>query len=124
MWGGEERREVLSGGGWVGEWSEVVEGEVGLVEEFEVGGWRGACEHADGVVRVGGVHYYVYLGGVHGGHHDGGAGGAVVVGLCVEGFKREADWRGGMSVGQGRRLGWGNVLQSLTPLEVMELHTV
>lgn len=91
MWGGEEGGEVLGGGDGVGEECEIVKGEVGLVEEFEVGGWGGAGEHADGVGGVGGVHYYVYLRRVHGGHHYGGAGGTVVVRFCVEGIEGEAD---------------------------------
>ena len=74
-----------------GEGREAHVGEVGFVEEFEIGGWVGSCDHDAGFLDFAGVHADFDLGVVEAG--AGGRGLAVdVVGLrLVDAELGEAD---------------------------------
>ena len=74
-----------------GEGREAHVGEVGFVEEFEIGGWVGSCDHDAGFLDFAGVHADFDLGVVEAG--AGGGGLAVdVVGLrLVDAELGEAD---------------------------------
>ena len=87
----EDRLQGFGGFWGRGEGREAHVGEVGFVEEFEVVGWVGACDHLEAFIDFGGVHADSDLGVVKVGAGRGGLAAEVVGRRATDADLGEAD---------------------------------